>query len=67
MIDPVRKRWDWLDRPERPPSIDDVPSGAQFWLNGLYYKIGVHAKIFKWVEDCWTLSSHTSVSKMWRM
>ncbi len=34
-----------------------IPKGAQYELAGLYYKIGLHGKVFYWVDDEWKLST----------
>lgn len=33
------------------------PKGAQYEIDGLFYKIGVHDKIFFWASDRWQSST----------
>lgn len=35
------------------------PIGAQYELNGLLYKVGVHDKVFFWASDRWQSSTRT--------
>jgi len=32
-----------------------TPTGAIGYLNGAYYKIGLHGKAFRWVNNSWSL------------
>jgi hypothetical protein len=34
-----------------------MPNDAEYFNNGLYYKIGVHGKAFIWVLDGWIKSA----------
>lgn len=35
------------------------PKGAQFEVDGLFYKIGVHNKVFFWAGGCWQSSTRS--------
>lgn len=37
----------------------NVPNNAKWYLDGSYYKIGVHGKIFRWDDDEWVYSQKT--------
>jgi hypothetical protein len=32
-----------------------TPTGAIGYLNGTYYKIGLHGKAFRWINNSWSL------------
>ena len=42
----------------------EKPKGAQYEVDGLFYKIGVHDKVFFWAGDRWQSSTRTKILKL---
>lgn len=53
----------WVDGIQDPRSAaNKAPKGATHECNGLYYKTGVHGKLFFWSDGEWKLSSEPKSS-----
>ena len=47
--------------PQEPVSEHiNAPKGAEYFIDSLYYKIGVHGKAFRFTGEEWTLSGKTA-------